>query len=387
MSPGILPAAIVGSLLVGSLVGCAPEDRRNAPPLAPAPTPSASTDEGSGSTAEDEAQVRLVGDPTIVASGLEAPWSIAVLDEGGFLISERDTAAVKHVADAGATTVIGTVPGVVPGGEGGLLGIALFDDPGDSTRWLYAYLTAASDNRIVRMPLVASEGTFTLGEPTVIFSGIAKAGNHNGGRIAFGPDGNLYATVGDAGVTERSQDPGSPNGKILRLTPTGGFPSDNPFPASPVYSLGHRNPQGIAWDATGTLWAAEFGQNTWDEVNRITAGANYGWPQVEGRAGESGFTDPVYQWAPSEASPSGLTRIGGSLILAALRGNRVWVAATADGGDPIAYLEGTYGRIRDVAPGPDGSLMLLTNNTDGRGTPQDGDDLLVRVELAPLVVE
>ena len=375
--------------MIGALAGCAQETRRNAPPLAPAPTATASglPDDGEGPSAESDGGVRLVGDPTIVAGDLDAPWSIAPLAEGGFLISERDSAVVKHVAEDGATDVVGTVDGVVPGGEGGLLGIAILDDPVDSTRWLYAYFTAARDNRIVRMPLLGGSTALSLGAPAVVFSGIAKAGNHNGGRIAFGPDGNLFVTVGDAGVPERAQDPGSANGKILRLTPTGGFPADNPSPASPVYSLGHRNPQGIAWDSAGTLWAAEFGQNTWDELNRITPGANYGWPRVEGRAGESGFTDPVYQWAPSEASPSGLAYVRGSLILAALRGGRVWVADPAGASAPIAYLEGAFGRIRDVAPGPDGTLMLLTNNTDGRGTPQDGDDLLVRVELAPLVVE
>ena len=164
------------------------------------------------------------------------------------------------------------------------------------------------------------------------------------------------------------------------------MPSDNPFPDSYVYSLGHRNPQGLAWDADGQLWAAEFGQNTWDEVNRITPGANYGWPAVEGVGGVDGFTDPVVTWPTSEASPSGLVAIDGTLFLAALRGQRVWALYPLPGGqlDAVAWFTGEFGRIRDVVPAADGSLWFVTNNTDGRGEPREGDDRLLQVRLVPL---
>ena len=164
-------------------------------------------------------------------------------------------------------------------------------------------------------------------------------------------------------------------------------PADNPFPGSVVYSLGHRNPQGIAWDADGRLWAAEFGQNTWDELNLITPGANYGWPIVEGASGRAGFVDPVAQWSTSEASPSGLTYIGGTLFLAALRGERVWGVTPGPEGATVeiaAYFVGELGRVRDVAPGPDGTLWILTNNTDGRGNTRAGDDRLMEADLRPL---
>lgn len=359
-------------VLAAMLAGCA----------APLPLPSATLPSRTP-PAMDGAQVQPAGTPTVRASGLDAPWSIERLESGSALISERDTALIKELAADGTVREVGTVPGVVPSGEGGLLGIDTLAD-GDGT-WLYAYLTAASDNRIVRMPLEGEAGSLTLGEASVVLDGIAKAGNHNGGRIKFGPDGMLYATTGDAGQPARAQDPTSINGKILRMTPDGAAPSDNPTAGSLVYSLGHRNPQGIAWDAEGQLWAAEFGQNTWDELNVIQPGQNYGWPNVEGIGGVAGYVDPVYQWSTAEASPSGLAFVGNTFFLAALRGQTLWAIYPQPGRvDAVAWYSGEYGRLRDAVPGPDGSLWALTNNTDGRGTPQDGDDKLIEIRLESL---
>lgn len=361
----LIPALAAAAVL---LAGCA------APP-APSPTP---TPAGSATPAPTTASgVRPVGEPRDIATGLDAPWSILRLD-GETLVSQRDDARIVRVAADGSTSVVGTVPGVDPGGEGGLLGLAFLADGGRS--WVYAYLTASGDNRIVRMPY---DGT--LGEPQLVLDGIRKAGNHNGGRIAFGPDGMLYATAGDAGHARLAQEPGSLNGKILRMTPTGGVPADNPTPGSYVYSLGHRNPQGLAWDADGQLWAAEFGQNTWDEFNRIEAGANYGWPEIEGRGGVDGFTDPVAQWPTSEASPSGLAYVDGTFFLAALRGQRLWaIQVDADGEARAAdHFVREFGRLRDVTAGSDGTLWFLTNNTDGRGDPRGGDDRILEVRLEP----
>jgi glucose/arabinose dehydrogenase len=279
--------------------------------------------------------------------------------------------------DRGRLEPIGTVPGVVHTGEGGLLGLAFRDG------WLYAYETTASDNRVVRMRL--SSG-LSLGAPEVLLDGLQKGSNHNGGRIAFGPDGLLYVTVGDAGTTSNAQDLHSLNGKILRMTPDGRVPASNPFPASYVYSYGHRNPQGLAWDARGRLWASEFGQDTWDELNRIRPGKDYGWPVVEGQAHDDRFVDPIVQWHTDEASPSGLAFVGGSFWMAALRGERLWRITIGD--DDVAATavllagDDSRGRLRDVAPGSDGSLLVLTDNTDGRGDPRPGDDRLLRIGLS-----
>lgn len=324
--------------------------------------------------------VQPVGEPTDVVTGLGSPWSILRLTDSVTLISQRDDATILRLED-GQVTTVGTVPGVVHQGEGGLLGLAYLSE--GSGGWLYAYLTAADDNRIVRMTY--SDGG-SLGDPEVVLSGLAKAGNHDGGRLAFGPDGMLYATVGDAGEPDRAQDPSSLNGKILRMTPTGDVPNDNPTPGSLVYSMGHRNPQGLAWDASGQLWAAEFGQDTWDEFNRIEPGANYGWPIVEGIAGDSRFVDPVLQWATDDASPSGLTYVDGTFFLASLKGQRIWAIDVAADGTASAtpWFVGKFGRLRDVTAGPDGTLWFITNNTDGRGDPRDGDDRLLQVSLAAL---
>jgi glucose/arabinose dehydrogenase len=310
-----------------------------------------------------------------VVTGLSSPWGLAFLPDGSALVSERNSGQIKRIAN-GAATSVGTVPGVVPGGEGGLLGIAV--SPSFATdRFVYAYFSAANDNRVVRMPFTTS-----LGQPEVILSGIAKAQIHNGGRLAFGPDGMLYISTGDAGQSANSQNPSSLNGKILRVTPTGAAAPGNPTSGNRMWSLGHRNVQGLAWDAGGRLWASEFGQNTWDELNLIQAGRNYGWPTVEGRAGNPNFVDPVVQWTTAEASPSGIAFSRDTVWLASLRGTRMWAVPVANGaldGTPVNFFNGTYGRLRLVANAPDGSLWLMTNNTDGRGTPRPGDDRIVRL--------
>jgi len=355
----LLAALALGPALV--LAGCGASPTTSPAPASPTPA---------------AGHVQPTGTPAVLATDLDLPWSMVRVGEAT-LISQRDDAHIARIDAAGTVTDLGQVPGVKPGAEGGLLGLATVDL--DGTTWIYAYLTSPDDNRIVRMPYVDDR----LGEPEVVLSGIAKAGNHNGGRIAFGPDGMLYATVGDAENADSSQNPESLNGKILRLTPEGEVPDDNPFAGSFVYSLGHRNPQGIAWDADGQLWAAEFGQNTWDEFNRIEAGANYGWPIVEGQGGVDGYVDPVLQWATSEASPSGLAYLDGTFFLAALRGERIWSIDVADDGSAAAtpWFVGEFGRIRDIAAGPDGSMWFLTSNTSTNGTPREGDDKLLRVEL------
>ena len=281
-----------------------------------------------------------------MATGLEVPWGIAFLPGGDALVSERTTGRILRLpAGGGAPEVAMEVPGVDTGaGEGGLLGLAVSPDY-EEDELVYAYFTTAEDNRIAR---------FRLGEePEPILTGLARAELHNGGRIAFGPDGKLYATVGDTGDGELAQDPESENGKILRMEPDGGVPADNPTSGSRVWSLGHRNVQGLAWDDAGRLWATEFGEQDADEVNLIRPGANYGWPEVEGEGDTQGgrFTNPLVTWEPTgESSPSGAAVVGDSLYVAALQGEVLWRVPLQDAtaGDPVALLRG---RVR---PAPDG---------------------------------
>ncbi|UTT61333.1 PQQ-dependent sugar dehydrogenase [Microcella humidisoli] len=371
-------ALVVAALTMTSCAapGPAPEPTGLAPlgAATPSPTPSSSM------PAAPLPALAPTGELGVLASGLRAPWSIVPLATGSVFLSERDTARIVELSPEGRISVVGTVPGVVPGGEGGLLGLAALDE---GTPYLYAYYTAAADNRIVRLPVTGTPGQYRLGAPEVLLAGIPKARTHNGGRLAFGPDGMLYATTGDAQQTARAQDPGSLAGKILRIAPDGGVPADNPTPGSYVYSLGHRNPQGIAFDADGQLWAAEFGQNTWDELNRIVPGANYGWPVVEGADGAGGFRDPVQQWATSEASPSGIAIVEGTLFMTGLRGQRLWSIDLANPGGSRPHFVERLGRIRDAVATPDGRLLIVTNNTDGRGDPGPDDDRLIVVELAP----
>ncbi|WP_066166556.1 PQQ-dependent sugar dehydrogenase [Gordonia hydrophobica] len=348
------------------VVGCT-SDPDGSPPGQVSPS-DGSAAPGDGSATVDVTTV----DVTTVASRWSAPWSIA-FEGTTALISERDSAQIFELSATGRRRVVGTVERATPTGEGGLLGIAA--DAG----FLYAYFTAGDENRVERFELTGRPGSLGLGTPTTILDGIAAAGYHNGGRIAFGPDGMLYVTVGDAGDPAAAQDHRSLSGKILRLTPDGDVPNDNPFDGSPVYSVGHRNPQGLAWDDDGTLYASEFGQNTWDELNVIEPGRNYGWPTVEGIAHDDRFTDPVQQWEPSNASPSGMTIAAGSIWIANLRGERLREIPLTDLTASRGHLVGQYGRLRDVVLAPDGSLWVLTNNTDGRGDPRPNDDRILRL--------
>ncbi|WP_394216214.1 PQQ-dependent sugar dehydrogenase [Brachybacterium vulturis] len=309
-----------------------------------------------------------------LTSGLQAPWSIAFHGETA-LLSERDTARVLELTADGATREVGVIEGVTPGGEGGLLGLAVHEGV------LFSYATIAGANRIEHRALRGEPGQLALGAPEVLLDGIPSAANHNGGRLTIGPDGMLFATTGDAGDRPAAQDLGSLAGKILRLTPDGTVPADNPFPGSPVFSYGHRNPQGLAWTADGQLVASEFGQNTWDELNLIEPGGNYGWPDVEGIGAQEGLTDPLLQWSPAEASPSGIAIRDGTVFIACLRGQRLRAVPLADPPAQTELLVGEVGRLRDVVSAPDGSLWALTNTTDGRGDPAPDGDRVLRVEV------
>jgi glucose/arabinose dehydrogenase len=337
-----------------------------------------STDANGTSASPGEQAGGLQLSVRVLATGLRVPWGLAFLPDGSALIGERDTGRILRLPRAGGRPrAVMRLSGVdTDAGEGGLLGLAV------SPRYardglVYAYYTSSRDNRIVRFRLG--------GRVRAIVTGIARSTYHNGGRIAFGPDGMLYAGTGDAGLRANAQNRSSLSGKILRVRSNGSVPANNPFQRSRVYSLGHRNVQGLAWDRARRLWATEFGQNRLDEVNRIRRGRNYGWPEVEGRGGTHGgrYTNPVVTWPVSQASPSGAAVRGNALYVAALRGERLWrVPLLRRGvGTPRALLVSRYGRLRTIAAAPDGSLWVTTSNRDGRGDPHPHDDRILRLEL------
>jgi glucose/arabinose dehydrogenase len=317
--------------------------------------------------------------PQVVAANKVVPWGLAFLPDGSALFTERISRSIWAVAPGHAARRIYTVSEAVSNGEGGLLGLAVAPTYSRDGR-VYLYYSTGSDNRI------AFIRRGSPARPTPIVTGIPAAGNHNGGRLVFGPDGYLYAGTGDAGNTANAQNASSLGGKVLRVTTSGQAAPGNPTAGSRVWSLGHRNVQGLVFDRAGHLWATEFGQNTFDEVNLIVAGGNYGWPTVEGKGNDSRFRNPAWTWSPSEASPSGIAIRGDSLYVAALRGTRIWRLRFSGTtiSSATAMFQGSYGRLRTVMQNPrDGSVWITTSNRDGRGSPAASDDRILRFSRFP----
>jgi glucose/arabinose dehydrogenase len=335
---------------------------------------------GSGGTAPSPSPtVTSASSGAHLGKPLSVPWAIAFLPGGDALVTERDTARLLRVTPAGKVTTVGKVPGVSPLGEGGLLGVAVSPTYARD-HWVFVYYSAAAENRIVRFQYRGAG----IGGVQTLVTGIPRGPIHNGGRLAFGPDHLLYASTGETGHGGLAQDRSSLAGKILRMTPDGRPAPGNPF-GTLVYSYGHRNVQGLAWDAQGRMFATEFGQDRFDEVNRILPGKNYGWPVVEGFAGSRApYTPPLLTWRTSDASPSGLAYDHGSLWAGALAGRRLWQVPVTSGGvgKPVPHFEGTYGRLRAVATAPDGSLWVSTSNRDGRGSPAAGDDRILVIPVS-----
>jgi glucose/arabinose dehydrogenase len=366
----MLRAVAVAGAIAVLVAGCSSDDAAEPRPRGVTTTPGEPT---SGHRTPDLT-------PLLVAQGLAVPWGITFLPDGSALIAQRDKATVLLLTPAGKIREVGAVEGVTPTSEGGLLGLAV--SPSYATdRTVYAYITTDVDNRVVTMPFDGEQ----LGAATPILTGIPRGEIHDGGRIAFGPDRKLYVTTGETGDSSLAQDRTSLGGKILRLNPDGSVPRDNPFPGSPVWSYGHRNVQGITWDAQGRLWASEFGSDFWDELNLIEPGDNYGWPIGEGALHKPDYVDPLLQWKTDDASPSGIAFLRGDLWMAGLHGARLYrIPVHADGsvGEPRAFFSGDYGRLRTVVATPGGALWFTTSNRDGRadsGFPTPADDRLFEI--------
>ncbi|UQZ37580.1 glucose sorbosone dehydrogenase [Paenibacillus sp. PK3_47] len=325
-----------------------------------------------------------------LVSGLNVPWEIAFAPDGRIFITERPgTLRVIENGKLREAPLLELYAPFVSTGEGGLLGLALdpaFADNG----YAYVYHSYREgdgiQNRVLRIIIDSSAAEIDK----VLLDGIPGDTNHNGGRIKFGPDGYLYVTTGERYEPELAQDKESLGGKILRIAPDGSIPEDNPWPDSPVYSWGHRNAQGLSWQpGTGVLYSSEHGQSSHDEINIIEPGANYGWPLIEGgQAGEEGgisLKSPLLHSGDETWAPSGTAFITqgpwkGELLVASLAGEQLlWVSPSGSNGEPAAtaLFEEEWGRLRNVAEGPDGTLYVLTNNRDGRGDPGEGDDRLI----------
>ncbi|GAA1927000.1 PQQ-dependent sugar dehydrogenase [Nocardioides marmoribigeumensis] len=376
-------AATVGAALLAACGGDPGKDRSGDPaalgPQPSEPQPSTVTARPVAPTPDGQVRPRVTG---TVATGLEVPWGVTFLPDGSALVGERDSTRVLSIpAGGGAPREVGRVEVAAPRGEAGLLGLAASPSYAED-RTVFAYVSTESDNRVVRFTV--RDGRMGSVEP--VLTGIPNGFIHDGGRLLFATDGTLFVSTGETGVPELAQDVGSLGGKILHITPDGRPAPDNPRRGSPVWTMGHRNVQGLAYDDQGRLWATEFGQQTWDELNLVEKGRNYGWPVYEGRGegpGSEDYRDPFVTWRTDDASPSGLAYLDGSLWAGALKGERLWqVPVTTDGvGRPRGWFVGDHGRLRTVTAAPDGTLWVTTSNRDGRGAPRRGDDRVLQVTL------
>lgn len=334
------------------------------------------------------AQGELPYDIDIIAENLNIPWAIAIREDGTLYVTERP-GTIRIIRDGQLLTqpLISMRAPFFSGGEGGLLGIALDPDFAQN-HLLYIYHTYSEGlqtyNRLVR--LVENNDRAEVDQ--VLLNRLPGGISHNGGRIKVGPDGKLYVATGDAGNPSLSQNLSNLAGKILRLNLDGSIPEDNPIAGSAVYCYGLRNPQGITWNSNGMMYASDHGATAHDEINRIIPGANYGWPTVPGDQEREGITAPMIHSEDATWAPSGITYVSrgpwqGSLAVACLLGKQLLLAALDEAGTGITGLEywlwNEFGRLREAVQAEDGSIYLTTNNRDGRGTPREGDDKVIRL--------
>lgn len=326
----------------------------------------------------------------VIASELDVPWEMDIAPDGRIFFTERS--GLLRVIEDGQLNpepVITLDSPFISDGEGGLLGLAL-DPDFSANHYLYLYHTYEEDDEVKNRVLRLIESSNKAQVDKVLIDDLPGSSNHNGGRIKVGPDGYLYITSGDRYEPTLAQDLGSTGGKILRISLDGTIPSDNPFPNSPVYSWGHRNPQGLAWHpATGELYSTEHGQSAHDEINLIKPGGNYGWPLIEGDESvedkDTPLLAPLLHSGSNTWAPSGITFVTdgpweGDLLVAALRGQQlihVSLEDTASSVQSVFYEE--FGRLRNIYNGADGTLYLMTNNRDGRGSPSQEDDRIIRL--------
>jgi glucose/arabinose dehydrogenase len=317
-----------------------------------------------------------------VATGLFVPWDIVILPDSDMLFPQRSGTIRRSGKVSGEITV----PSVLSTGEGGLMGVVLHPRFTENNL-IYVYYTTSENgpkNRIARFRLNGTQ----LSDQTIILDNIPSAIYHDGGRLAFGPDGMLYATTGDANNPSSAQDLNSLAGKTLRLTPEGQIPTDNPF-GTAVWSYGHRNSQGIAWDAQGRMWETEHGRSGsttgFDELNLIEKGKNYGWPIIQGSETRTGMVTPILNSGANETwAPAGIAFAHGKLYFGGLLGSTLYQVNLNGTPSITKHFNNRFGRIRAVVTGSDGSLYFSTSNRDGRGTPRADDDKILRILPAGL---
>lgn len=390
----VLVLIVAGAVyyLYPTLYGLKP-DTTNTPLLNELPDPNLKGDKTASESSESSADIPQA---TIVAQGLDTPWAIAFLPSGDMLVTERK-GSVSLVDKSGKVSEVVQISTVKEIGEGGLLGIALHPKYSENNL-VYLYYTYSADgdntqNRVVSMKYQNG----TLSDEKILLDKIPGASNHNGGRIKFGPDNYLYITTGDAQEPSHAQDKMSDAGKILRINPetgegvSGNLDKQSLPPSeinSQVYSYGHRNPQGIAWDKAGNLWETEHGPSGSgmgtgnDEVNLIEVGKNYGWPEIQGDQTRDGMVTPLKNSTPAVAwAPGDIAVVGDTLYFGGLRGQALYRAKIDNGRVRTVdeLLKGSYGRIREVIVGPDNMLYITTSNRDGRGVAGANDDRIIRI--------